>query len=198
MTADRRHNTDGRIARGERTREAIVDAHTQLLREGVLKPTAKVLAERAGISLRTVWLNFNDLEGLLRATSARWLDADAALRRAVDPALPMAERIEQYVEQRVVRLEHIAPAARSAALGEPYSTALMESRQAHIERSVGDLEAAFGTELDAAGPDRDVLLKALFVATSWPSWTTLRDDFGMDAGSASVVMRRTMMSLLTA
>lgn len=196
MTAERRHNTDGRIARGERTREAIVEAHAELLRSGVLKPTGKVIAEQAGISLRTVWLNFKDLEALLRATTSYWLDADSQLRRRVDPGLPLATRVDQYVDQRVRRLEHIAPAARSAVLGEPFSAALQDSRRAHVERSVSDLEAAFAAELDAAGAGRDALLKAMFVATSWPSWTTIRDDFGHDVDAATDVMRRSLRSLL--
>lgn len=197
MTAGRRHNTDGRIARGERTREAIIDAHTELLSEGVLKPTAKVIAERAGISLRTFWLNFNDLEALLVATTAYWLEADSKLWQAVAADLPLAQRVERYVSQRVGRLEHIAPAARSAALGEPFSAALQASRRAHVQRSVDNLESAFAAELEAAGADRDTLLKSLFVATSWPSWTSLRDDFGMDVAAATAVMRRSLTALLT-
>jgi len=198
MPTERRRNTDGRIARGERTRDAIVDAHTELLREGVLKPTAKVLAARAGISLRTFWLNFNDLESLLRATTAYWLEADAELRRSVDPALPLAERLDRYIDQRVVRLEHIAPAARSAALGEPFSPALQASRQAHVQRSVSDLEVAFAVELEAAGADRDLLHRGLYVATSWPTWAVLRDDLGLGVKAATAVMRRSMTALLGA
>lgn len=198
MPTERRRNTDGRIARGERTRDAIIDAHTELLREGVLKPTAKVIAERAGISLRTIWLNFSDLEALLQATTAYWLEADAELRRPVAPDLPLAERIDQYIAQRVSRLEHIAPAARSAALGEPFSAALQKSRQAHVQRSITDLETTFGPELDSAGPDRETLLKSLFLTTSWPSWTALRDDFGLDVDAARAVVRRSMSALLGA
>lgn len=196
MPSNRPRNTDGRIARGERTRDAIVDAHTELLREGVLKPTAKVIAERAGISLRTVWLNFNDLEALLRATTAYWLEADAELRRDVDPALPLTQRIEQYIAQRVRRLEHIAPAARSAALGEPFSAALQASRRAHVERSLSDLRLAFAPEIEAARSEGDVLVRSLFLATSWPSWTQLRDDFGLGVAAATKVVRQSMTALL--
>ncbi|MBC7633018.1 hypothetical protein [Aeromicrobium sp.] len=196
MPVERRRSTDGRIARGERTRDAIVAAHTELLREGVLKPTAKHLAERAGISLRTVWLNFNDLEALLRATTAFWLGADAELRLPVESGLALPDRIDRYCEQRTARLENLAPAARSAALGEPFSTALKMSRQAHIQRSLDDLEVTFAPELDAGGAEREVLLKTLFIATSWPSWITLRDDFGLDIDDATTVMRRSLTSLL--
>jgi len=191
-------HSDGRIARGERTRDAIVEAHAKLLREGVLKPTAKVIAERAGVSLRTLWLNFKDLETLLEATTAYWLDADAALRRPIDPDLPLADRIDRYCTQRVSRLEHIAPAARSSALGEPFSAALQRSRHEHVERALQDLDATFGRELDEAGTDRTVLADALFAASSWPAWSSLRDDLGLDADAATAILRTTLTRLLRA
>ncbi len=198
MNEERRHNTDGRIARGERTREAIVEAHAALLREGVLKPTGKVIAERAGISLRTLWLNFKDLEALLDATTRYWLEADEALRRQIDPTQPLDRRIDAYCDQRVMRLEHLAPAARSAALGEPFSAALQASRQAHVDRSIADLEEAFGIELASVRGDRDTVLRALFIATSWPSWTTMRDDFGLDVEASTAVMHSSVTTLLRA
>ncbi|MET0930278.1 MAG: TetR/AcrR family transcriptional regulator [Aeromicrobium sp.] len=197
MTEDRRRNTDGRIARGERTRDEILEAHTALLREGVLKPTGKLIAERAGISLRTLWLNVKDLEALMAASVGYWLDADADLRREVDPSLPLDRRIEEYVAQRTARLEHLAPAARSAVLGEPFSPALQASRHEHVRRVRRDVEQAFGAELDASGPRGDVLRNALFVASSWPTWSTLRDDLGLDAAAATAVMRTSIGALLS-
>jgi len=196
MTDERRRNTDGRIARGERTRDAILDAHTALLREGVLKPTGKLIAERAGISLRTLWLNVKDLEALMAASVGYWLGADADLRRAVDPSLPLDRRIEDYVAQRVSRLEHLAPAARSAALGEPFSPALQASRREHVRRVQHDVEEAFGPELAASGPRGEEVRHAVFVASSWPTWSTLRDDLDLDAAAASAVMRTSIERLL--
>ena len=187
-------STDGRVARGARTRAAIVAAHTALLREGELKPTAKVIAERAGVSVRTLWANFKDLEALLNETTAYWMDADEGLRQAVDPAAPLAERIDAYCTERGRRLENIAPAARSAALGEPFSPALQRSRQAHISRLRSEVETVFAAELRIA--DADDLKHALMTATSWPAWQALRDDYGLSPDEAVVVMRRTVRSLL--
>lgn len=192
----RQHSADGRVARGERTRDAIVAAHTALLREGVLKPTGKRIAERAGVSLRTLWLNFGDLEGLLGATTDYWLAADEELRRPVDPALPLAERIELFCAQRTRRLENIAPAARSAVLGEPFSRALAESRRLHVARVERDVTVTFAAELDAAGDHRAVLTKSLFIASSWPAWLSLRDDWGLDAAASTAIMRYTISTLL--
>jgi AcrR family transcriptional regulator len=191
-----RHNTDGRIARGERTREAIVEAHAELLREGVLKPTGKVIAEKAGISLRTLWLNFKDSETLLLATTAYWDTADQELQILVDPGMPLVNRIDAFCEQRSVRLERIAPAARSALLGEPFSPALQKSRRIHVDRTWHEIEAAFSAELDTSGERRNELLTGLFVAASGTTWALLRDDLGRDVEGATDVMRTTFAILL--
>jgi hypothetical protein len=53
--------SDGRVARSHRSRRAIVDAMRALHAEGDLRPTAPRVAERAGVSLRTVWQQFADM-----------------------------------------------------------------------------------------------------------------------------------------
>ena len=58
---------DGRTARSERTRNAIVDAHLQLIREGDLRPTADRIAKQAGVSLRVVQYYFTDKQTLLNS-----------------------------------------------------------------------------------------------------------------------------------
>ena len=56
--------TDGRTLRSLRTREAIVDATIGLLEDGDLRPTAPRVAERASVSVRSVFQHFDDLETL--------------------------------------------------------------------------------------------------------------------------------------
>ena len=191
-----RQHTDGRVARGERTREAIVAAHTALLLEGVLKPTGQAIADRAEVSVRTLWSNFKDLEALLLETTAFWLAADDELREVVDPDKPLHERIAEYCAQRARRLENIAPAARSAALGEPFSPALHRSRKAHVDRLQSELEVLFARELAAAAGVGGDLLHGLILATSWPTWQLLRDDYLLPADRAAAVMRHTCHALL--
>lgn len=190
-----REQRDGRVERGNRTRRAIVDAHVALLREGDLAPTASRVAERAGVSVRTLWAAFGDMEGLLGATTGYWFEADDALRGTVDPDAPLAERIEVFCAERVRRLENISPAARAALLKEPFSEALRRSRLGHVQRVVHDLEAAFAAELDAA-PDRSALLDALVAATSWNAWSLLRDDLARPVDAAHAAMLRSLHALL--
>ena len=80
---------DGRSARAERTRAAIVEALLELNREGDLKPTGERIAERAGVSLRALWANFKDMEALFAAASARLLERQDAEHRPISADLPL-------------------------------------------------------------------------------------------------------------
>lgn len=194
----RRENRDGRVARGERTRRAIVEAHADLLREGELRPTAKLVSERAGISVRTLWLNFGDMDALMAVTGQYWLDRDARLRTPIAPDLPLADRIDAWCEQRSVRLEDLAPAAASAQLVEPFSPSLTASRREHFDRLHGDLVHTFGAEIGTA-PDAatasPVHLALLGFANSM-TWRVFRRDQGLSFEQASEVLRQTFIRLL--
>ena len=65
---------DGRTARSERTRNAIVDAHVSLIGDGDLRPTADRIAKLAGVSLRALWSHFADMEALFAASGQRILE----------------------------------------------------------------------------------------------------------------------------
>lgn len=193
-----RENRDGRVARGERTRWAVIEAHAGLLCEGVLRPTAKLIAERAGISLRTLWLNFGDMEALMAATGQYWLDRDAANWNPVPADLPLAERIDRWCAQRAHRMEDLSPAAASALLVEPFSASLTAARREHRARLHQDLVATFGAEIGtgshsaAASP----LHLSLFVAADGITWLVLRRDEGLSYDDTANLMRHTFTRLL--
>ena len=72
---------DGRALRAQRTRAAIVDAHIRLLDAGSLRPRAEQIAQAAGVSVRSVWGHFPDLESLAEATASERLAANPFIRR---------------------------------------------------------------------------------------------------------------------
>src|SRR5690349_14408846 len=107
---------DGRSARAERTRTAIVDALISLLEEGDLQPTANRIADRAGISLRLIYHHFGDLESLYRAVGARTNERLLARTHRVPIDLPLERRIDELVAQRADVLEWLSPVMRAAQL----------------------------------------------------------------------------------
>lgn len=197
MTSMEYRQTDGRMQRSERTRALIVQAHVDLLREGVLKPTAALIADRAGVSRRTLWSNFRDMESLLGATVDYWFRTDDELRTVIDPTAPLEERISRFCAERERRLVNISPAARAAVLGEPVSPALQASRRGHIGRVRSDVETAFAAEL-ARADDPTQLVDAITVATSWNAWSLMFDDHGYPAAHCRQVMERAVRALLGA
>lgn len=198
VDADPPARVDGRVARAERTRTAIVEAHLALIDAGDLRPTGERIAERAGVSLRTLWTNFKDMETLFAATGRRIGERQAAIWRRVPPELPLAVRIAEFSGQRARMLEVLAPSARAAALREPFSPQLRRNREVAIARVRQEIEAVFGAELAPAGPGRGQLLDAVTVACTWAAWSMMRDAMGLDVEAARAAMARTLHALLTA
>ena len=62
---------DGRVARGLRTREAVIDALFELHAEGNLTPTIEQIAERVGRTTRAIYQHFQDKEALAVAMADR-------------------------------------------------------------------------------------------------------------------------------
>jgi AcrR family transcriptional regulator len=189
--------SDGRLARGERARGLVVDALLQLVREGDLRPTAPRIAERARVSLRTVFHHFADLEALFAAAADRQTDD---VRRLVVPVPRDGElgaRLDAFVQQRARLLEAITPVRRAALLMEPFSKEIA-SRLAET-RALGMAEVlrVFALELAKrpAAARRD-LAAALHAASGFPAWETLRRHQGLPAPRTRRVMRRMLAALL--
>src|SRR5438309_12111230 len=105
---------DGRTARAQRTRQAVVEALLSLLQEGDMRPTAPRIAERAGVSLRSVFQHFADREALLFAVADQQLLELRKMTRRLSGDGPLAERIDAFVKQRCRVLEAIAPVRRAS------------------------------------------------------------------------------------
>jgi AcrR family transcriptional regulator len=192
VTSPAEQRVDGRTARSERTRAAIVDAHLQLIHEGDLRPTADRIAKLAGVSLRALWSHFADMEALFAASGRRVLEMRDAAYRPIGTDLPLADRIEAYCRQRARLLEQIGPTARAAALKEPFSETLRRYRRVHLERVRDELSMLFAAEL--AGDEE--LLNALTAISMWPTWSTWRNTMNMSTTAARATLSRTITGLL--
>src|SRR3954470_19450239 len=95
---------DGRAARSARTRDAVVRALLDLIAEGELRPTAGRIAERAGISLRSVYVHFDDLDDLFVAAAREQRGRVSALVRALPERGPFEDRLPALVAPRGPRL----------------------------------------------------------------------------------------------
>ena len=182
---------DGRVARGERTRQALAEAMITLLEEGDPRPTARRIAERAGVSLRIVFHHFEDLESLLRAAVEIQRTRHWRRLETVDTRLPLPARIDAVTRQRASVFEAVSPVRRAAQQMEASSptVAAQLTRLRGVLRS--QLDAAFSTELARLpGPEARQALDSLDVSLSWETWAQLRA-----LGRTPAACRRTMQSL---
>ena len=185
--------TDRRVARGEETRRRLAEAMIALLEEDVAQPSAREIAERAGVSLRLVFHHFEDMEQVLRAAVAVQVGRHWNRLQPVDPSLPLDEKVHRIVRQRETLYEAIAPVRRAAARAEAESpTISTELARARRQLRRG-LEAIFESELSVS-PDES--LDALDVAASWETWDLLRTRMGAGRAAARRVVVRMMTSLL--
>lgn len=188
---------DGRVQRGRRNREAVVEAFLSLIEDGDPQPRARAIAARAGVSTRSVFQHFNDLESLYLVAGQREAKKIAAMLPPVDPSLSCPERIEIFVAQRARALEALAPVASAARLREPHSAQLRANRHAFIEQARRYCGMTFAPELAGREePERTVVLDALVILSSFNTWDGLRGDQGLDVDAAAAVLRALLGGLL--
>jgi AcrR family transcriptional regulator len=190
-------SVDGRRARSAKTREAIVDAFIALLDAGDIKPTAAAIAARAGLSVRSVFQHFVDLEDLLLAVSDRQTNRVASLYTGTDYEGDGAARLEIFVQYRARLYEAIAPVRRAAMLQEHFSSVVASRMELARTLHRLDIERAFGPELAAAraaGDDR--LGDALASVCSFAVWDEMRRHAGMDVAAATATLHRTVAAMI--
>ncbi len=188
---------DGRTARAVRTRDALVDATIALVEEGDLRPTAPRIAEQAGVSVRSVFQHFDDLETLFSAVGARMVERLAELVRPIDQQAPLPRRIAEFVGQRCRVHEAVTPINRAAIIHAPGSDTISRQFQQGHAFGAAHLAEVFAAELDAAGPRRAALSDALLVVCSWTTWNLLRTLEGRSVEAATDAVR-SMVELLLA
>lgn len=152
-------------------RRAIAEALLSLLQEGGPGPTAESIAARAGVSRRSVFVHFPSLDVLyLEAGKIQAERLRAAVWR-IDPALPLPERISQFVVQRAGVYEIMTPVRRAALGAAPASAALSQLLDEADSKLRAQVTRVFQAELAGCEPH---IVDAVDAAVSWAAWYHLR------------------------
>ncbi|HVN52431.1 MAG TPA: TetR/AcrR family transcriptional regulator [Acidimicrobiales bacterium] len=166
---------DGRVARRERNRDAVVDAIMVLVQSGEIDPSIAQVAEVAGVSERSIFRHFESREALVAAVIERQLEVVSPLLREIPVRGPVEHRVRALVNERARLFEEITPmrycALRVADRSELVADQLAAARSWLRE----ELRTVFARELERRPPTeaRDVL-DALDLVTSWEAWNVLR------------------------
>jgi TetR/AcrR family transcriptional regulator, regulator of autoinduction and epiphytic fitness len=192
-----RKQRDGRTVRAERTRRALVEALLALLNEGRLRPTAAEIAERAGVSERSVFQHFPDREALLEAVAREQYERVMPTIRPVDASLSLAARIDEFVAQRATLYERASGVRRAALLMEPESDVVAGWLTTVRRAGAAEVERVFRREIEATPADeREPLRAALVAACAWGTFEALRFHQGLSVSRTRGAMRTMVARLL--
>ena len=192
--------TDGRAGRAARTRNAVVDALLALIDGGNLRPTAREVADAAGVSLRSVYVHFDDVESLFLAASARHYERVQSLVTPWDTEASLDERVDALVTRRI-RIYEVGAQVRKAALMQASaSPALRQALERGRRAGRVELETLFARELGGvAEGERVRLLAALEVVAGAATHETMTTHPGLDGdGGVAALMRDLVHATLTA
>lgn len=185
--------TDRRVLRGQRNRQAVVDAVIDLIDEGELSPTATQIAERAGVALRSIYHHFEDLDGLARAVADEQLIRLADVLQPIPTDGPFEQRLSSFVAQRAELDERGMAVYRASLLSAPGNSAVAE-RLALVNRFLREeLAQTFAAELRGRPT---WTLDALDALTSFDGWVRLRHAQGMSVRRAKGLLSGVIPTVL--
>ena len=187
----RSYRTHRRTAAVDQRRAAAVDATRAILFEkGFDAVTLQAVADRTGVSLKSIVRYFGTREGLFRACMRASIAREESSRVASPGdvaaiAHTLAQRYRPMADW-IVHNAHIE-----------FAYPVMEEWMANVRRSHRDwLATAFAPWLPRKGPVRERRLMALFWATEVRSWWAVSSAFGHGPATAEAVMRETLDALV--
>ena len=188
---------DGRIVRGLRTRQSLIQSTLDLIQAGDVEPTSAAIATIAGVSSRALFQHFTCLSDLYAAAF------DLAVSRAfdangpVDAGAPLSNRIDLLVSDRAQLFEEWLPvwhfAERVRSVAPAVGLGVAQLRRLLRER----LAVWFATELGNLHPGaRGLVLDSLDLAFGLDSWMNMREQLRLSPVHASRTWRFTAEAIV--
>ena len=189
---------DGRTARRDRNRDAVLDAVIELFTEDMFMPGANEVAERSGVSPRSVYRYFEDAEALTRAAIDRQLELVEPLY--VIPSMgegPLDERIERFVTTRIRLWQAVGPTARAVSFRAANNRLVGQQFEATRELLRNQVATMFAPELDDLGvPEARAVLGSVDVLCEFAGLDHLRRVRGLTDSQTRDILVRSLRLLL--
>ena len=186
-------SVDGRRQRGERTRQAIIEAALSLQEEGVLVPTAQQISDRAGVLIRSFFRHFDDMGTLFKAADDQLRDSYEALFIGGDRQGSLSERVHRAVERRSAAFEQL----KNLVLG----TKAQLWRYDMLRKNYARNQKGLRKDLEAWLPELtglpEVECESIHAIASFEMWNRLRSEQGLSEKASVSVIQSTLMSLLS-
>ena len=151
-TSDVDSSNDGRTARRDRNRLAVLDAMLDLFSEDI-DPSPDVVAARCGLSPRSVYRYFEDRDALMRAAIERQRERIFPLQLIHEIGQgDLIGRIDRFATARVRLYEAVADATRAARHRASHNDNVNRQVRASQLALRNQVERHFAQELDVLAP----------------------------------------------
>jgi len=149
---------DGRRERGARNKEAVVSALLELYSQGEVQPPAARIAEMAGVSERSVFRYFDDMEDLAScAITVQW-DRIRDLYETLDSSGDLTQRINSIIDHRLKLYDKVGNVMRVAVVAayksKVVALAVKERRLIMGRRALQQFENELKTARDVENKER--------------------------------------------
>lgn len=185
---------DGRTARRNRNKDAVLDALIELAREGdgLAEPSIEAIAERASVSYRSVYRYFEDRTELMLSAIGRVMGDDYSIFDVADLGDGSLDtRIARLIEVRLAAYRRLAPLTRIAIRLRADEPAVAEAYEDVRRQMRAQLETQFAAELDAvATGDRAGVLAAVDAMFQAESFDYLAGHEGLDDTEIARILTR--------
>ena len=186
-------SVDGRRQRGERTRQAIIEAALSLQEEGVLVPTAQQISDRAGVLIRSFFRHFEDMETLFKAADDQLRASYEALFIGGDRRGSLSERVHRAVERRSAAFEQL----KNLMLGTKALLWRYETLRNNYARNPKGLRKDLESWLPELNGLSEVECESVHAIASFEMWNRLRSEQGLSEQASISVIQSTLVSLLS-
>lgn len=184
--------TDGRRRRAQDSRGRIVEAMVALTQAGNIPVSAEMVAEQAGVGLRTVFRHFSDMDSLYREMS---LTIETQFIQGLSEPLTgetWQARLRELIDRRITNFETITPFKRAEAAYRHRSRFL----QSDLQRMNTWLREALIRVLPESIRQDASRFEVLDLLLSFESWDRLRRDQALSPDQAREALERAVDALL--
>lgn len=174
---------DGRTMRRTRNRTAVIAALLAIVREGNLRPGAAEIADRAGVSHRSIFRYFEDLDDLARtAIDYAFMEAGPLADIPEIGEGDLQARVAAMVDARLALYESVDGTMQLVRMRAPSIPSIDEGIAQIAVVFKAQVTEHFATELAAIDEaERDLMIDAILVLTSYDSFTLHRRVLHSDA-----------------
>lgn len=150
---------DGRNARRERNVARVLDVVMEMFAEDALFPTMDQVAERSGLSLRSLYRYFADPSELVHAAIERHQvrTNEAAHLPSIGHG-PLVDRIGDFVTMRVTLYEQFGPSFRATLANSHRHSVVADVMGERRRQMRQQFEQQFAAELKGSKTNRDAAL----------------------------------------